>query len=100
MAFTPAQRFQLRSDIQALLFRLRPILGGTYLQRAEMIGLLFTYTRFPYSQYYLHDWHAYPKEVLDLLRQLVPHRVEEVEGWAKPEDVAPCVGTVEERSTV
>ncbi len=87
MAFTTAQQFQLRSDIQALLFRLRPVLLGNYLQRGEMIGLLFTYTRFPYSQYYLPDWSAYPKEVIDLLRELVPQRFDEVDGWDKPADV-------------
>ncbi len=100
MALTQEQRGQLRSDIQELLFRIRPVLVGNYMQRVELIGLLFGYTRCPYSHCYLQDWCGSPKEVLDLLRELVPHSPEEVEAWAKPEDVAPCLGTIEERSTV
>ncbi len=87
MALTHEQRGQLRSDIQALLFRIRPVLIGNYMRRAELIGLLFGYTRCPYSHCYLHEWYGSPKEVIDLLRELVPQRAEEVEAWAKPEDV-------------
>ncbi len=87
MALTHEQRGQLQNDMQELLFRIRPILVGNYMQRVELIGLLFGYTRNPYSQCYLHEWYGSPKEVLDLLRELVPHSPEEVDAWAKPEDV-------------
>ncbi len=73
MPLTHEQRSQLRYDVQQVLYKMRFVLMDDDMSRSEKVGYIYGSTRLPF---FGCDWGG--KQVLDLLRELVPHSPEDV----------------------